>query len=83
MNTLELSKVTEYVNTNIDDFHAAKAKSLAEMKLKGILKLAFRTLHQGCCLLGAAQRSFGLPKPLSGSSRRGNGSGSHRIGPEP
>lgn len=38
MNQLDLQKVVEYVNDNINDFHATKAKLLAEINLKTILK---------------------------------------------
>lgn len=37
MNSLDLQKVVEYVNDNINDFHATKAKKLAEINLKSIL----------------------------------------------
>src|SRR5207244_11343741 len=45
------------------DFHATIVSSIG---------LAFRTSHQGYGLLGTAHRSFGLPEPPSGPSRRGN-----------
>jgi type II restriction endonuclease EcoO109I-like protein len=38
MNSLDLQKVVEYVNDNINDFHATKAKLLAEINLKSILR---------------------------------------------
>jgi hypothetical protein len=38
MKTLDLQKVTQFVNDNIDEFHAAKAKCLAGLNLRQMLK---------------------------------------------